>query len=307
MKTKLLIAALAATAIAAPAQAKVSFSGQVSNVIGLGGDFDESLNITQNGASGTRFRFKADKEIGAGITAALRLEIQDSKDIAGANADEDLRYSDISFSGGFGKISFGQGDGAANGVSEDYTAVTGNYFAGVHGVDFAFGSLGGDGSFNSLDFLSRNQRVRYDSPKFGGLQISASARSEDGSEIAARYKGEFAGTTIHAQIATTELNDADLTGGSFGIILPMGLNLSASVVDGDGEIESTTVALGYRSGKWRASVESGEYTNAAGVESTLDTIGFTYAGPVTLYAAYGSAETAGVEFDAPIIGARMKF
>ncbi len=322
MKTKILVAAVAAAFVAVPAQAKVSFSGQVSNVANLGGDFDESFTITQNGASGTRFRFKADKKWG-GITSALRLEIQDSKDTSGGNNDEDLRYADISFAGAFGKISFGQGDGAANGVSEAYSNATGNYFAGVDGVDFAFGSLGGANGYNNLDFLSRNQRLRYDSPKFGGVQVSGSVRSIDGGELALRYAGDFGGwkittqlgasftdvvTTVDADTGATSVSGGDLVGGAFGIHAPFGLTFGFRAVSGEDELETNTVAVGYRAGKFRASIEGGTYTNRTGGETDISTVGVTYAGPVTLFASYGTVESAGAEdFSAPIIGARMTF
>ncbi|MGH1426932.1 MAG: porin [Arenicella sp.] len=308
MKTKILVAAIAAAFVAVPAQAKVSFSGQVSSVANLGGDFDESFTITQNGASGTRFRFKADKKWG-GITTALRLEIQDSKDTSGGNNDEDLRYADISFAGAFGKISFGQGDGAANGVSEAYSNATGNYFAGVDGVDFAFGSLGGANGYNNLDFLSRNQRLRYDSPKFGGVQVSGSVRSIDGGELALRYAGDFSGWKVTAQAGASYTDSRDLAGIALGLQMPFGLTLGYRTVSADeGPQETNTAAIGYRIGKFRTSIEGGTYTDADGVETDISTVGFTYAGPVTLFASYGTVETPGAEdFSAPIIGARMTF
>ena len=310
MKTKILVAAIAAAFVAVPAQAKVSFSGQVSNVANLGGDFEESFNIAQNGASGTRFRFKADKAWG-GLTTALRLEIQDSKDVEGANGDDDLRYADISFAGAFGKISFGQGDGAANGVSEAYSNATGNYFAGVDGVDFAFGSLGGNGSFNNLDFLSRNQRIRYDSPKMAGFQLSGSVRSVDGSELALRYAGDFSGWKVTAQAGASNTDGADIAGIAVGLQMPFGLTLGARSLTRDNadstEDDTTLFAIGYRVGKFRVSAESGTYSDD-GVDTDLSTVGFTYAGPVTLFASYGTVEKDGEEdFSAPIIGARMTF
>ncbi len=319
MRKLLIASAVAAIAVAPAAQAEVSISGQVSNVIGFGGDFDD-VKVVQNGASGTRFRFKADKEMGS-VKAAIRLELQDSKNVDGSNNDNDLRYADISFAGGFGKLSIGQGDGAANGVTEAYTSATGNYFAGVHGVDFALGSLEtGANRFSNLDFLSRNQRIRYDSPKFGGLQLSASLRSDNGgdnaTEIAARYSGKFGGTAVTLQAGSSSTDTNDTTGIAGGVHLPFGLTFGFSASDND-STESQTLAIGYRSGKWRISAETGESGGPNGDLNQIDTIGVTYAGPVTLFAAFASvsqgAAGAGedavpaVEFDAPIIGARMTF
>ena len=318
MKAKLLVAALAATAIAAPAQAKVSFSGQVSNIVGLGGDFNESFNIAQNNSSGSRFRFKAEKEWG-GIKVGLRHEIQDRKGPEGnngaasaetnASGQDDLRYSDIYFSGGFGKISIGQGDGAANGLSESYTNVGGNYFGGMDSYWFGITSIqpGSNLGFNNLDFLSRNQRIRYDSPKLNGLQLSASVRSQDGEEVALRYTGKFGGTKVVANIGHSSTDGGDRTVGAFGILLAGGLNIAGRVGEGEGSIDTSLVSVGYRTGKFRANVEFGTSTSATGVETDGTVLGVTYAGPVLIYGQVGKFERGAEEFSAPVVGFRMKF
>jgi len=75
MKTKLLIAALAATAVAAPAaQAKVKISGQVNQAAILSSDLDD-VTVVDNNTTGSRFRFKAAKKFG-GLKAGVRYEIQ---------------------------------------------------------------------------------------------------------------------------------------------------------------------------------------------------------------------------------------
>ena len=332
MKTKILVAALATGMVASPvmaADAEVSFSGQVSNVIAFGSDFDESFNIAQNNASGSRFRFRASKKWG-NIKVGLRHEIQNRKGSDGSNdtggvtvveggpnlandgnGQDDLRFSDIYFSGNFGKISFGQATGAADGVSESYAATTGNYFGGTDGFWFAVGTSGISGGdalgFNNLDFLGRNQRLRYDSPKIGGLQVSGSIRSEDGEEIALRYKGKFGGTTLNIQAAHSSTDGGDRTGVAGGVILPFGLTLSGRYVESEGEQETNLFAVGYRAGKFRTSIEAGTSTAFDGTETDFTTIGVTYAGPILLFASYGEFERGEEEFSAPIVGARLSF
>ncbi len=327
MKTKILVAALAAGMVASPAMAAVSVSGQVSNIVGIGGDFDESFNIAQNNSSGSRFRFKAEKEWG-GIKVGLRHEIQNRKGPAGNNGEgpedsgvasgqDDLRYSDIYFAGGFGKLSVGQGDGAANGLAESYTNVGGNYFGGLDSYWFGITSIqqGANLGFAQFDFLSRNQRIRYDSPKFGGAQLSASLRSQNGGELALRYKGGAGGWkwTGNAGFSTADNADGTSTERTVvtaGVLMPFGLNIAGRI--GEQDIEGATrdtslISVGYRIGKLRANVEFGSSDNADGTETDGTVVGVTYAGPVLIYAQVGKFERGAEEFSAPVVGFRMKF
>jgi predicted porin len=63
--------------------------------------------------------------------------------------------------------------------------------------------------FNNMDGMSRQDRVRYDTPSFGGLQLSASATEGSAWDVAASYKGEFAGSKVAAAVAYASAEDND--------------------------------------------------------------------------------------------------
>jgi hypothetical protein len=134
-------------------------------------------------------------------------------------SDENLaqRKLEAYFDMPFGKISIGQGDGAANGTSEE--DLSGTSVVMYCGVADTGGSLLFRDSNNqeiakisatrgTFDGLSRNDRVRYDTPKFGmhaiaveyGMTEDLDQKNDESSNYAVAYvvspwKGvEFYGT-----------------------------------------------------------------------------------------------------------------
>ena len=127
--SKMALVAIAGSMILAPAaQAFESkISGQVSRMMVLPDDAEgDEIQYQDIGWSGSRFRFTGSEDMKNGMKVGFRFEIQARNNNAGTDGaqlgnngdNQDNRYQDLYFSGDFGKISFGKGDGAANGSTE---------------------------------------------------------------------------------------------------------------------------------------------------------------------------------------------
>ncbi len=126
---KIALIVIASSLLLSPAaqafEAKIS--GQVSRMVVLPDDAaGDEIQHVDIGFSGSRFRFTGSEEMDNGIKVGFRFEIQarsnSSIGVNGGNLDsadgDDFRYQDVYFSGDFGKISIGKGDGASNGSTE---------------------------------------------------------------------------------------------------------------------------------------------------------------------------------------------
>ena len=194
MADKALTVAIAG-ALAAPMAAQavdVSVSGHVSRAL-VHVDSDDSANTTQvkdYGSSGSRFRIKGSGEYEGG-TASVRLEYA-----AGAGGKSPtVRYADASLGGSFGKLTIGQSDQA--GESSAYSDKSGVTLG--HGQEF--GGSGLAGYFGSLDGGgSRNEVIRYDTPKLGMAGLAVSAGNGDQYSAGATIGGDMGGTAFGARL-----------------------------------------------------------------------------------------------------------
>ena len=249
-----------------------------------------------------------------------------------------------------GKVSFGQGSTASDGtIEEDLSGtgvISGAGFAAT-GESLAFVVSGQDERtesgetvgdlFDNMDGLSRKDRLRYDSPSFGGFQVSSSFLSEswgdNGTEsapwdVAFRYGREFGGFEVAAAVSRWKKNsDTTGQGGSASVLAPSGTSIAVSLssTETDGEDHEPTfsyVKLGQEldvvsAGKTAVSVSyastddqgakgnSGSYYDLAVVQKVKD-LG------TELYALYGvyDANIAGMQVDDITVagaGARIKF
>ncbi len=225
--TSAVAAGLMATAMPANA-VKFGASGQINNVLSDIDNGDESaLGFFNSGFSGTRIRFKGSEELDNGITIGGYSEWQmtgnslgtatfqangEFGEKSGSNFSE--RHADIYASGGFGKISFGQGNGAANGTSE--VDLSGTWRADyVHGVQDALGGI----TFGnttvavgvpnaSIDGESRNDRVRYDTPTLGEVfSVAASLGNGGSTEIGGWLDMTFGSTQLSIAVGVTDSDD----------------------------------------------------------------------------------------------------
>ncbi len=176
LKRTLLSAAVAAALLttAMPADAvKFTASGQINKVMSdIDNGNESALGFFDNDFSGTRFRFKGSEELDNGITIGGYTEYQMSgQGLSGAafqpngefgeaNGTLQERHTDIYASSSWGKVSLGQGNGAANGTSE--VDLSGTWRTDyVHGNQCALGGIT-FGNTSVTDFSNRlKKNVRY--------------------------------------------------------------------------------------------------------------------------------------------------
>ncbi len=311
-------------------------SGQVSRAILFPDDAAGSeVQHVDNNASGSRIRVKAKQDIGNGMKMGARyeLQLQENKGNAvnggslkeEANSTLDVRYSDIWVSGGFGKLSLGKGDGASNGTTEmdmsgTYMPAPANMMDMLGGLQYEAGKKVGS-VYTMYDGYSRNNRLRYDSPKMSGLSLALSSAQGNSIEIALRYSGEIGGVKVQGAIFSDDAGDhpsrKDTQGGSIAVLLPSGFNalVAYSTRDGGANDDPAVVwtKLGYKTGKHSVSVDFGQASDVtAGIDADTAAVAYTFrpAKGIETYAAY---RTFNVDTDDSvdptvfIIGSRVKF
>jgi predicted porin len=291
------------------------------------------------GFSGSRFRFTGSETMDNGNKWGFRFEIQARENKANAHNggtlgdtgdDQDNRYQDVYFSGGFGKISFGKGDGAANGSTE--VDMSGTSLASAAPLQDNWGGyqiapgIAWSTVYNLDDALSRQNRVRYDTPSASGFSLAVGLNQGNSSEVAVRYKGDLLGGKFGAALFTATsaevsavLDGDDLFGGSASLLLNSGLNFTVAISERDLEAtgvtrEATFLKVGYKTGKHAFAVDVGDSDgNLAGTEG--ETIGFTYAffphPGVEVFAMVRELDSSGVALSESVdliaFGTRVKF
>ena len=359
MNKKLLTVAIAG-AMAAPmaAQAvKYKLSGQVNRAIVFQDDGHQSdVRHVDNIASGTRIRLKGSEDLGNGMKVGFYWELQTSSNPAFAarpdqNSDgvgntNNIRQANVWFSGNWGKLTIGQGDGAANGATEadlSGTAISGAYHGrtsftggmrwrtGMGGTIACGGAATctGGATYNEFDSFSRYDGIRYDSPALGPVVISASVGNDSKWEVVGRVNtslggGQLSGAVFYGE-ASGALNVDNRFGGSLSYLFSQGTNITVAYSEnepqaaGAADAETWSAKLGHKWGPHAVSVGYGESddTAAAGFEDTGWNIGYVHSlkkANTQLYASFIHQEldtpagTAGVEdFNVFVVGARVKF
>jgi len=280
-------------------------SGQVSRmVVAPNDDSGDSVQHQDIGWSGSRFRITGEQGLENGFTAGFRLEqqVQSNPSFASSGAGQtnggnddfiDNRYQDLYVKGGFGKVSIGKGDGAANGGTESDLSGTvlssssnhqdnwGNYVivAGENPED----NVTWDSIFTMNDGISRVNRLRYDSPSFAGLSGAVSFDQGDAVELALRYKADLGHTKFNSAFfyvdAADFADDAEVVGMSASFLHTSGFNLTFAHSDRDNsgstaDQDASTIKLGYKRGIHAFSVDYGIGERG---DDEADTTGITYA------------------------------
>jgi len=256
----------------------VSMYGQVNRAMTSVSDGNERyLNHVDNDNSSTRFGFKAKANGSDSLTIGANLEWEyqsnASNVVSQVTADRDSGLERRILEAYFdfarvGKFSLGRGSTASDGTSEvdlSGTKVAGYslvpaWAGGYFFYDTATGLTGTTVSdvMSNLDGNSRKDRLRYDSPKFSGFQISASTfeqpivtngddRHDAAYDIALRYSGKFgdgiklAGALAYSDYASTELADAadKMINGSISVLFS-GISVTFAV----GQRDLSNVAAG---------------------------------------------------------------
>jgi hypothetical protein len=143
-----------------------------------------------------------------------------------------------------GKLYLGHGSDAQDGVvGAGNLSGLGVAMSGGMGEDLQFGSedfvtsagatIGATetasrvSQFNNEFDGTRQDRIRYDTPSFGGFKVAVSHANNDRVSYSLRYGGNFNGMKVKANFGFEENEanaDRDVTKGSLGVLLPMGLN-----------------------------------------------------------------------------------
>ncbi len=250
LKTSVAAAALfavaAPVAVSTPAEAgsvsngnknSVTLSGQVNRAV-MYADDDDASEVFQvdNGASGSRFRIVFKGSVNESVSAGGKIEaaaftsndgssvqIQDSVGLSGNTGDRGLgdgafdeRVVELYFDHKqFGRLTLGQGSVATDGMF--YQDQSASWIVAEAGTDYG-------GAINytvanvpnsrtaSLPIIDggRDDRIRYDSPSFGGFKLAVSGSSGGGFDIAGKYGGSFGGINVGATVGYT--NDESIGG-----------------------------------------------------------------------------------------------
>ena len=256
MNRKLLAAAVAGVIAPMTAQAlDVSVSGRVNRLIrfadnGAGSDV-QHLDHT---ASRSRFTFTAEGEVMGGINAGAYLEagfasnrgwqhdIDQPDD--GASTNRDFRFSNLYFSGAFGKVTMGHAAPAGNGQmfsshngawAGTENGVDSNSSISVHYSELMEGEDDTDSGLNVNSFYGfgaispgRANILRYDTPSIGPIALAMSVR-KDGADD---HRWEFGGSLSHdvggsSVIGGMSFSD-DALGLSGGIAFPQGTSVNVA-------------------------------------------------------------------------------
>ncbi len=330
---------------------EVRLSGQVNRAIMHVDDGEESEQFfVDNSISSTRFRLSATAPLTQGLRlgSVFETEFQSNPSSAVSMGTRDIaaafveRHMDVFLEGGFGKVSLGQGDGAANGAMEvDLSGTSVAHWSGANNIGGGFGfrdDAGGftgqtiGGSITNQDFESRYDRLRYDTPKFGGFSVAASMGSNanrDTRELALWYTGDMGGlgrlaaaAGISNQNAVPGGEDDETIGGSVSWLHGSGLNLTLAhsqrefrATDDEGKF--TYAKVGYKFGRHAVALDwgRGEDQSIVGDEGTMVGVGYVWA-PVAWADLYAAVKRHSLDRDAGgdaedisifMVGTRVKF
>lgn len=223
---------------------RLTLSGQVNRgVLFADNGTDSEVFHVDNDNSSTRIRFVGEGDLNDDITVGTQIEVQfESNSTADISFNQSGSAGDNNFterklelyfdSDQFGRVWLGQGDTASNSTSEvdlSGTSVVG--YSGIAdmagGLEFDNGREIGD-AFSNLDGLSRDDRLRYDTPNFGGFVASASAVESDEWDTALRFAGEIGGVRTAAAVAYANSNTFEQINGSASVLFSSGLNFTAA-------------------------------------------------------------------------------
>jgi predicted porin len=304
LKKSLVVAVIAGSMVFTTAAQAIEFkiSGQVSRMIVMPDDaLGDEIQFQDIGWSGSRWRITGSQEFNDGMKAGFRLEQQiqsnssSSTDggaqVDGGNDDAiDNRYQDIWFSGDFGKIAIGKGDGAANGSTEADLSGTALSSSSNHQDNWGNYNItpgqDWDSVFTMQDGLSRVNRLRYDTPALNRIRLAFSIGQGSETEIGLKYTGTWDGNRLDARafiVDTDNFTDnvgpnVDIFGYSASYLMASGFNVTIAFADvgrpAAADNEAFTVKVGYKQGIHAYTIDIGDGSTGA---NDADTFGLTYA------------------------------
>lgn len=235
------------------AKVKLMLSGQIGRAVQFADDgYDNDTMFVDNSQASTRIRVAGSAKLDDNWTAGSDIEFETSSGSsrttgfgtdAGAFSVNERKAEFWVQHKNFGRIWVGQGDTATNVTSEVDLSGTatlishndiGSLFGGVlfrNKVNRAAGP-NINTVFNNFDGLSRDDRVRYDTPTFGGFMLSTSFIEGGATDFAGRYTGKIGDTEVSGAIGYVD-NDSRTgfdtqTNGSISVRFANGFNVTAA-------------------------------------------------------------------------------
>jgi len=322
---------------------EITLSGQVNRLImNVDNGKENGVVNADNSVSGTRVRVKGHGDIGNDLTAGIYYEYQlqsnpsdkitaDELDSDGVGGDVGAgdnfsnRNANLWFKGNFGKVTLGQGSGAADGSTEaDSSGTTVVQYASGSGDllgSMEYGDSGvtvGDAR-SAFDGLGRNDNIRYDAA-IENFSFAGSYGNGDKVELAARYKKD----NLEIRTAVWNTNDStddSITGYAISgtWLLESGFNFTGEYSgndDDDGDSDEPTniyAKAGYKTGNNSFGVDWSETSDLGAGDGSSVSVAWVnqlIAG-VEIYASYRIESLDDVDgeddIDALIGGARVKF
>lgn len=320
MKKALLALAVAGAAVSV--HADTSISGHVNFALGdtteTRGDAsatEQDFRVSNKTTSDSRFRIVSTKKVDD-ITWGIKQEFGissagESVETAGTavtvtdnNAtqqtldkdDVSVRVNELWAAGDFGKVSLGQGSEVGDGSTEnDYS---GTYLLNGNNDLFGAGVDAADGG--------RTERLRYDSPKLGGMLTLSTSYNSNETNVGANVKGSNFNFSLFKENKQTATGD--IMGGSAAAFFG-GVTLAYQFSETDNGIaadsESEAFIIGYKAGAFSVAVDVAEDE----VDTEHTGLSFVYRPTkgVELYTGFRTVEVAATDSDAYALGARVKF
>jgi hypothetical protein len=234
-------------------KANVKLYGQLNRGVLIADDGDSTKAYqVDNDNSSTRIGLlgsvKPEEDWGIGSKFEVEFESNSSSAVNqneqnGVGGDSfNERWAEIFVQSPYGKLSLGQGDTASNNTSEvdlsgttvagysDFNAVAGGIFFYDDETKDLSGTKPKD-VFSNFDGLSRDDRIRYDTPEWNGLSLATSAISGGGGDIALFYtykndQFKLAAATAYSNPGGTSDRIDDTVNGSASLLHSSGLNLT---------------------------------------------------------------------------------
>lgn len=270
----------------------LTLSGQINRAVNVVND-GRGTNIyhVDNNASNSRFRLVGTAQISNDLTLGSRIEVAVTPDVSSQVSQTnqapgtffDQRWTEVSLaSKSYGKLSLGKGDAASNTTAEidlsrtdlvQYSAIAdiagGMLFSEANGSR-KLTALKVSDAFKNMDGLSRQSRLRYDSPGLYGFSLAGSLVSGQRYDVVLNWSGEGYGfrsaaafSLAHPKLAGYRL----MYDGSFSLLhTASGLNLTLSggLLERDFAKDATNL---FAKAGWIASFSKLGYT-AFGIDYT---------------------------------------
>lgn len=293
-------------------KATVTLYGHVDKAVLYSNDGDTgNLYLVDNDNSSTRLGVLAAIEPDDNYRIGSRIEMEYQTNPSNLVNQNDKRLDDSGFekrhldlwvgTNSLGKLSLGWGSTASDGISEldlsDTVIVGYSDISGMAGgqlfYDKSTGQLSGTpirAVFSNMDGLGRDERIRYDTPSFGGFTGSVSYIADGGGDFAIRYIAKvdalkLAAGAAYANPGSTSTAIDDQLAGSVSVLHESGFSGTFAMGTRDNKGAGRNDAgffytkFGYKANWWPLGVTSlsldyGRHSDISVNGDNADTFGF---------------------------------